>query len=244
MKTELSGISRSGQYATVPRGHNHATGINQVTRIVIAGEDTRFRERVRSIIAAEDGREVVAVVGSIWALVEAVQIHHADLVVMDIHLPSGGVAMAKLLTKLPVDCRCIAISREVNPSLFRSMLVAGAAGCLLEESIESELGPAVNLVVHDGVAVSRAISDALLLQPVACPIRLFPELTTRESDVLGVLATGASNAEIAEALFLSSKTVANHVSIILDKLQEPDRAALIRRARGFGSGWAGANTAP
>ena len=155
----------------------------------------------------------------------------ANLVIMDVHLEGDGLAAISKLTAPPLDCRCIVASLDVTPVLVRRAIVEGVSGYLLKESLESDIPPALNVLKPGGLVFSAGVRSALQSSVLEWPGRLFPQLTNRESDVLAELAKGASNGEIAAALFLSPKTVANHISSILEKLNEPDRAALIRRAR-------------
>lgn len=203
-------------------------------RVVIADNHALFRQSLRSFLLAQSGIDVVAEADSAEAFVRAVTVHNASLAILDVHLQGGGLASVAQVSAPPCLCSCIVVSVDASASSVRRAIAVGATGYLLKESLETELAPAIALVTSGGLAFSAGVRDALQNTAQNCPVRLFPELTNRESDVLAELAMGRTNVEIAATLFLSPKTVANHISIILEKLHEPDRASLVRRARSNG----------
>jgi DNA-binding NarL/FixJ family response regulator len=129
---------------------------------------------------------------------------------------------------------------EDHASLF-SALRAGARGYLLKGADRDEIVRAV-LAVADGDAVyggavARRVVDSLTRRDTGSPV--LPELTGREREVLELLADGLRTSQVARRLGLSEKTVRNHVSSVLTKLQVPDRAAAVLRAREAGLGAGG-----
>lgn len=121
--------------------------------------------------------------------------------------------------------------------------MGGSARLLAEGSRparEAEVSRAISVVSHGEAIFSPPIAQRLMqyfanMQPVLPP-SAFPDLTDREREILGMIALGHSNAEIAEELVLSPKTVSNHVSNIFSKLQVVDRAQAVLRARQAGMG--------
>ena len=115
---------------------------------------------------------------------------------------------------------------------------AGARGYLLKGSLRAEILRGIRAVCSGEVIFGAAIAQRMAryfagIRP-ASPSELFPELTEREREILSLIAQGSNNAEIAERLVLSSKTVHNHLSNIFSKLQVADRAQAIVRAREAG----------
>jgi DNA-binding NarL/FixJ family response regulator len=122
-----------------------------------------------------------------------------------------------------------------------SAMQAGARGYLLKGSDQDEIIRAIQAVSEGEAIFSASIARRLVSyfgkpQPSAVPTLLFPELTEREREILDLIASGYNNTEIAERLVLSGKTVRNHVSNVLSKLQVSDRAHAIIRAREAGLG--------
>ncbi|MGH2524533.1 MAG: LuxR C-terminal-related transcriptional regulator [Anaerolineales bacterium] len=130
-------------------------------------------------------------------------------------------------------------ARARRSSVFSAMR-AGARGYLLKGAKHAEMLRAIHAVSNGEAIFSQAIAVRLMeffgsMRPAAPP-RVFPELSDREREILGLIAQGYKNAEIAERLVLSAKTVRNHVTNILSKLQVADRAQAIIRAREAGLG--------
>ena len=119
-----------------------------------------------------------------------------------------------------------------------SALRAGARGYLRKGAEQDEIVRAVSTVHGGGVVfgASLAARIAEVLTPPARPDRPFPELTERETEILDLIAAGRNNAQIAQRLFLSPKTIRNNITSILAKLQATDRADVIIRARDAGLG--------
>jgi DNA-binding NarL/FixJ family response regulator len=129
---------------------------------------------------------------------------------------------------------------EEDESVFAAMR-AGARGYLVKGAEADEIERAVRGVAHGeavfGPAVARRVLEFFAAPaPAPVPAVPFPELSDREREVLGLVADGRTNPEIAKMLFLSPKTVRNHVSNIFTKLQVADRAHAIARARDAGLG--------
>ena len=128
---------------------------------------------------------------------------------------------------------------ENDESVF-SAVRAGAKGYLLKGANRAEIGRALDAVVHGEVVFSAGIAQRVMAWFAAGPgtqqVAPFPELTEREREVLDPVARGLTNAAIAQRLFLSDKTVRNHVSNVFAKLQVAGRAEAVARARDAGLG--------
>jgi DNA-binding NarL/FixJ family response regulator len=119
-----------------------------------------------------------------------------------------------------------------------SALRAGARGYLRKGAEQDEIVRAITTVHGGGVVFGASLAARIadVLSPPARPERPFPQLTERETEILDLIAAGKNNAQIAQELYLSPKTVRNNVSSILAKLQATDRAEVIIRARDAGLG--------
>ena len=223
--------------------------------ILIADDHLFYREGVRTLLKGVPDVEIVgdATRGD-EAVARAAELQ-PDIVLMDIKMPglNGIEATRHILQNHPRIGVLVVTMFDDDETVFAAMR-AGARGYLLKDADREELLRAVN-AVHRGEAIfSPAIAQRMveyfagLARRTSAPERTaggasgsdrpFPELTDREREVLELIAQGQSNPAIAERLVLSVKTVQNHVSSILGKLQAADRAQAIVRARdaGFGKG--------
>jgi DNA-binding NarL/FixJ family response regulator len=157
---------------------------------------------------------------------------------MDLNLPdrSGVEATADVLRRAPATAVLVLTMVDDDDTVL-SALVAGARGYLLKGASSADVVAAVRTVGAGGAVFGAGVAGRLLDRAVALgrpsPLGPVEPLTPREQEVLDRIALGASNAAIARQLGLSVKTVQNHVSRILDKLQAGDRTQAALRARGL-----------
>jgi len=204
-------------------------------RIVVADDHPLFREGLVGVIAGIDGAEVVAACGTGTAAVAAVEEHAPDVVLMDLFMPEmGGIEATRRIVADHPDVAVLVLTMlEDDDSVFAAVR-AGARGYVVKGASPEEVIRAVEAVTAGealfGPAVARRLAT-YLSAPRPAPL---PELTEREREVLVLVAHGLRNADIAHRLVVSPKTVRNHVSNILTKLQVTDRAEAADRARAAG----------
>ena len=209
-------------------------------RVVIADDHPVFREGLQTVLADCADVEVVAAVPDGAAAIEAAEAQRPDVVLMDLQMPGvGGLeATARIATGVPGVAVVVLTMNEDADTVFAA-LRAGARGYLLKEADAAEIARAVR-AVSDGEAVFGArIADKVLRffsSAATSAVTPFPQLTAREREVLSLVAQGCDNATIARRLFLSDKTVRNHVSACLSKLQVASRAEAVAMARDAGLG--------
>ncbi|MCZ2826649.1 MULTISPECIES: response regulator transcription factor [unclassified Modestobacter] len=208
-------------------------------RVVLADDHPMYRFGLRAVLDASPEVEVVGEAADGAELLAQVERCAPDVVLTDLSMPrvSGAAAVDELSRRHPGLGVLVLTMHEDDASLFGA-LRAGARGYLLkgadrEEIVRAVLAVAGGDAVYGG-AVARRVVDALTGSGARAPV--LPELTDREREVLDLLAAGLSTGRIAGRLALSDKTVRNHVSAVLTKLQVPDRSAAVARARAAGLG--------
>ena len=212
-------------------------------RVLIADDHPLFRSGMRALLLAEEGTELAGEATTGAEAVALAERARPDVVLMDLQMPDlNGIEATRRILRASPDTRILVVTMfEDDESVF-SAIRAGARGYVLKGATPEEVLRAIRAVAGGEAIFSPSVATRLMdffgtLPPEAVP-RRFPELTDRERAVLDLLARGRSNPEIGQRLGLSPKTVANHVSSILSKLQVVDRAQAMLRAReaGLGSG--------
>src|SRR5918911_3473394 len=215
--------------------------MNDTIRVLIADDHPLFREGMRGRL---DRVADIAVVGEAASGDEAVELAHKlepHVVLMDIKMPglNGIEATREILRANPRVGVLMLTMFEDDDSVFAAMR-AGAKGYLLKDSGGEGVVYAIRAVASGeavfGPGVAERITGFFSVPRSATPQRAFPELTEREEEILSLVAQGKTNQEIARQLYVSLKTVRNHISNILLKLQVADRAQAVIRARDAGMG--------
>lgn len=210
-------------------------------RVLLVDDQDLFREGVRVIVDAQPG---MSVVGSAADGVEAVKLVDElapDVVLMDIRMPGldGLEATRAVLSAVPSTAVLMLTMLDEDDAVFAAMRV-GARGYLLKGAEQQEIDRAIRSVAAGEAIFSPGVAQRVISHfngagALTAP-QPFPELTPREREVLDLVAAGLRNAAIAERLFLSQKTVANHLSSIFAKLSVDGRQQAIIRARDEGFG--------
>ena len=208
-------------------------------RVLIADDHPVFRDGLASLLDPLPGIEVVARASDGAEAVALCAEHRPDVVVMDVQMPglNGIEATRQVLADQP-GAGVLVLTMGEDDGTVLSALRAGARGYLRKGAEQEEIVQAIRTVHAGGVVfgASLAARIAEVLTPAPGNTRPFPELTERETEVLDRIAAGRNNAQIAQELFLSPKTIRNNVTSILSKLQATDRAEVIIRARDAGLG--------
>ena len=209
-------------------------------RVVLADDHPMYRYGLRAVLEQSESVEVVASAGDGAELLGVVSDHRPDVVITDLSMPDlDGVEATRLLIAAQPDLAVLVLTMHEDDEHVFAALRAGARGYLVkgaggEEIVRAVLAVAAGDAVYGG-PIARRIVAFYAGEGVESPTaRAFPMLTPRERDVLDQLAVGSRNHEIARRLGMSDKTVRNHVSQVLLKLQVPDRTAAALRAREAG----------
>lgn len=205
-------------------------------RVVIADDHAPTRAGVRHALET-DGLEVVAEASDGPKAVAAALEGKPDVCLLDIHMPGGGIAAAAEITlALPQTAVVMLTASRDDDDLFAA-LRAGASGYLLKDMDPDRLAAALRGVLEGEAALPRSLALKVIrqLQTPARRRKLLPskaspvaKLTSRESEVLELMAEGMSTEEIAGRLFISKVTVRTHVSNVLKKLRVADREAAVK----------------
>lgn len=210
-------------------------------RVLIADDHPVFRRGLHAVLAGADGIEVVGEAATGEEAIAAAAELRPDVIAMDLHMPglNGVEATRRIVADSPHTAVLVITMLDDDDSVFAAMR-AGARGYLLKDADQSQILDAVRALSRSEVVFGPTIADRVLAYfaspRLLRPVVPFPELTEREREVLHLIAQGHSNDAIARRLFLSGKTVRNHVSNIFSKLQLADRAEAIVRAREAGLG--------
>jgi len=193
------------------------------------------------VLGPEPDMEVVGEAATGKVVVERAAELRPDVVLMDIQMPNvnGIEATRRVLEANPQVGVVVLTMFEDDDSVFSAMRV-GARGYVLKGADPSEILKVVRAVAggeaYFGPEIARRLMDFFSAPKPASPEETFPELTSREREILDLIARGHTNAKIAARLFVSPNTVRNHISHIFAKLQVADRAQAIVRAREAGLG--------
>ena len=207
-------------------------------RVLVADDHPVFRDGLRLTLQTAPGLEFAGEVASGTDAVRAVDELRPDVVLMDLQMPgmNGIDATRRIASEHPGTAVLVLTMLEDDQSVVAA-LSAGARGYLLKGSSRADILSAIEAVARNhavfGPGVAERVMGHLAAGRGGAEVA-FPELTSREREVLALIATGHNNPAIAAKLFLSAKTVRNHVSNILTKIGAADRSEAIVRAREAG----------
>ncbi len=203
----------------------------KLTTIMLADDHAVVRQGFRMILAAQWDMEVVAEVSNGREAVEQAERLQPDVCVMDVTMPElNGIEATRRIAKVSPKTRVLALSMHKDSVYVREILRAGAKGYLLKDSSETDFLNAVRAVAQGKGYLSPEVSDAVLddyRKHVTNPIDL---LSTREREVLQLIAESKTNKDIANGLNLSVYTVEAHRGRIMEKLNLHSIGELVRFA--------------
>lgn len=198
-------------------------------RVLLADDERLVRAGFRMILRDEPGIEVIGEAADGREAVDASEQLHPDVVLMDIRMPNlNGIEATRLIVVHPDAPRVLVLTTFDHDEYVYDALAAGASGFLLKDAPEEELLSAIRIVANGGGLFAPSVTRRVIEQFARSrpPDHLppgFGDLTTRELEVLRLIAKAQSNAEIAATLFISEHTARTHVARILSKLNLNDR---------------------
>jgi DNA-binding NarL/FixJ family response regulator len=204
-------------------------------RVAVADDQALVRSGFVVLLRSDPDIEVVGEAANGREAVDLVALERPDVVLMDIRMPEmDGLEATRKIVESTAETRVLILTTFDLDEYVYDALRAGASGFLLKDTLPDELLTAVKIVAEGEALLSPRVTKRLIEQFVesALPATIEPNpgleaLTEREAEVLGAVARGLSNAEIAEELFMSHATAKTHVSRLLTKLDARDRAQLV-----------------
>jgi DNA-binding NarL/FixJ family response regulator len=197
---------------------------------MVADDHAVVRQGLRALIAGEDGLEVVAEAASAEEAVQEAVRHEADVAILDMRMPGGGVDACRRLIALRPATKVLVLSSYDDDLDVREVLDAGAAGYVLKDAPPEALLHAVEAVAEGSSVLDPRIARRLFHPSAAGDAVVLSE---REREVLGWMARGLKNRDIAKAMWLSESTVKTHVGNVIQKLGVEDRTqAVVEALRG------------
>ncbi|MEU0127269.1 response regulator transcription factor [Streptomyces sp. NPDC006289] len=196
--------------------------------LVVVDDHPVVRDGLRSVFTSAPGFEVLGEAADGVAAVALVRRTDPDVVLMDLRMPGGGgVAAIAELTRLGARSRVLVLTTYDTDSDTLPAIEAGATGYLLKDAPREELFTAVRAAADGRTVLSPAVASRLVARVRAPAGPGNESLSAREREVLGLVARGTSNREIAAGLFISEATVKTHLTHVFAKLGAKDRAAAV-----------------
>jgi two-component system, NarL family, response regulator NreC len=194
-------------------------------RLVLADDHAVVRSGLRMVLESEQDIEVVAEAADVDSARRYVRGHHPDVLVLDLNMP-GGSSLAAIpgMREESPDTQIVVLTMQQEPAFAREALGAGALGYVLKEAADEELVQAVRLAAAGESYLNPRLGARIASEPPPGPP---DDLSTREVEVLRLIALGHTNAEIASQLYLSVRTVETHRAHIQQKLGLSTRAELV-----------------
>jgi DNA-binding NarL/FixJ family response regulator len=201
---------------------------NRPVRLLIVDDHPVVRDGLRGMFEGEEGFAVVAEATNGADAISKARAHEPDVVLMDLRMPEmDGVSAIRKMTELGLPTRVLVLTTFDTDSDVLPAIEAGATGYLLKDAPRDELLRAVRSAAAGEAVLSPSVA-ARLLDQVRQPVK--ETVSQRELEVLQLIASGATNREVAERLFVSEATVKTHLLHIYAKLGVNDRAAAVGAA--------------
>lgn len=210
-------------------------------RVLIADDHQLFRDGLKALLLSAPDTEVVGEAATGKEAIQLAAESQPDVILMDLQMPDmDGIEATRRIVRTSPHINVLMVTMfEDDQSVFAAMR-AGARGYVLKGAKHDQMLRAIRAVGSGEAIFSPSIAARMMnffaASRSVIPEEVFPDLTDREREILNLIARGESNADIADALTISVKTVRNHVSNIFSKLQVADRAQAVIRAREAGLG--------
>jgi len=195
--------------------------------VVLADDHAVVRKGLRLLLDSESGLRVVAEAGTVPDAIRMAMAHRPTVLVLDLNMPGGSSLEA--IPRLREHVAVVVLTMQDDPAFARKALQAGALGFVLKEAADEELLEAIRLAAAGDTYLNPRLGARMAATPDQ-PSGPPDDLSERELEVLRLIALGHTNSEIAEQLFLSTRTVETHRAHIQQKIRRTSRAELVRYA--------------
>ncbi|WP_166967387.1 response regulator [Yeosuana marina] len=202
-------------------------------KVAILDDHNMVLRGIETMLEDSDSIKIIDTYSRGQQLLDNISNNVPHVLLLDINLTdSNGIDLCKELTKIHPELAIIALSNYSETGFIKNMLRNGAKGYLLKNTDKQELITAITTVYKGGKYLPRSIQDILLNDSIGNPsqITFIPKLTRREKEVLDLISKEYINQEIADILFISTKTVESHRNNLIQKLGVRNTAGLIRIA--------------
>lgn len=216
--------------------------MSNIIKILLVDDQALFREGLYTLLSVQPDFEVVGEASNGEEALRMAASLQPDVILMDLRMPVlDGVSAIRRLTAQMPECRVIVLTTFDDDEYVFEGLRAGAIGYLLKDVSSQKLCEAVRAAARGEYFLQPSITAKVVTEfsrlhrpPAQSPEPLIDPLSSRELEILQMVATGASNKDIAEALFIAEGTVKNHVTNILAKLGARDRMQAVIKAKEYG----------
>lgn len=207
-----------------------AVRLSAPVRIVLADDHRMLRDGLRRSME-EAGFDVVGEAGNGVEAVRVAEELRPDVVLMDVSMPLlDGVGAARLVRRGVPECQVVMLTMHADADVMAGAIQAGAVGYLVKDCSTEEVAAAVRMAASGEGALSPQLATSMLAEVKREATGDEPGISPREEEVLQLVADGLSIPEVAKTLFISAKTVKNHLASIYEKLDARDRTQAVLRA--------------
>jgi DNA-binding NarL/FixJ family response regulator len=197
-------------------------------KVILADDHTIFRQGLAQLLAAVEDITVVGEAADGQQALRLIGEMQPDVAILDLSMPSGGLEVAREVCRQELGTRIILLTMHNEPDTANKAIQAGAQGYVLKDNAFEDLVYALRSVVQGGTFISPSLMAGVLKS--GARRKEGEPLTKREREVLGLIATGLTNRQIADKLFISVKTVETHRGRIIEALDLHTTAELVRYA--------------
>jgi DNA-binding NarL/FixJ family response regulator len=213
----------------------------ETIRILIADDHPMFRKGLRALLASEPDFEVIGEATTGDEAISMADTSNPDVILLDLQMPGKtGFEAARAIRASSPHIHILVVTLFQDDESIFAALRAGARGYVLKDANDEDMLRAIRAAARGEAIFSPGVASRMIgffaSSQQDLPQDIFSDLTTREREILELIARGEANVSIAERLCLSLKTVRNNVSNIYSKLQVVDRAQAVIRARDAGLG--------
>ncbi len=225
-------LPRTGLNSAEPMSKTRPDGKPSVIRLMLADDHRMLREGLRRSMT-EHGFEIVGEARDGAEAVDLAAAVRPDVILMDVSMPElGGVEATRQIKARQPEVRIVMLTMHADQDVLADAIRAGANGYLVKDCSTDEIASAIETVAAGETALSPRLAASMLIEVRRQDGMSEPEriITKREEEVLQLIADGCSTPEVAENLYISQKTVKNHLASIYQKLDARDRTQAVLRA--------------